>query len=251
MAGWEEGASLRGFEIMPGVCSSYHRWINTTDQKLVELELFKAADGDSSPTYVTQSFVDRIKVNGITGLRFKHIGYVISDPSEAVFPPAPPLSKPSPRKGPKARILALPPDLGAELAADGEKLRAELAVLLDASAAEVLPRLMAYLEAGKASFVRTPVQVQVSLCQGLGRVYGDLFVQAFGWQHRLLEIKRGYRYDAIVSPDQRYAVPLSLYIRQQLEAPPSQTPTLKLQYNMVAAGRLPPPPHPDAPLVMA
>ncbi len=222
------------------------RWINVVEpQVLAERWEALCVPASTDPMasrhlLLTDVFVDRFHNLGLRGIDFKHVGYIVADPSQAVpKPPAPlpPPPKPSKRKPPKLTSGPLPAEEQIEIAAAGAKWRQRVQLPSDASPEMTLQRLTEELRRLRPMFGTIGAEERIDVSLGLSAIYGELLRSACGWSWAELHQSRSKRWIAMLAPLGTHALALLPYMQQQIQ---SEAPTLTLLFNMIVAGQLPP-----------
>lgn len=220
-------------------------WLNLAEPRAIkeawELICVPMVTHDSAARHIllTDVVVDRIKKVGLYGLDFKHVGYVVTDASQAVpKPPDPPKPPPKPNKGkpPKLTSGLLPADEQIEIAEVSAKWRQRLQLAPDANPQTILQRITEEMQKLRPAFWTISAEERIDASLGLSAIYGELLHSACGWSWAELRASRSKRWIAVLAPTGNHALALVPYVQQQIQ---SEAPTVALLFNMIAAGDLP------------
>jgi hypothetical protein len=219
-------------------------WLNIVDRSALEWDVFCIPNSTDPSTprrfFVTDLFVDRVQQLGLRGLEFKHVGYIVGNASEAVpKPPAPPppAAKASKRKPPKLSSGPLSAGEQIEMAAAGAVCRQRLQLPPDANPETVLQRITEEMQKLRPVLSTISADERIDTLLGLSAIYGDLLRSACGWSWAEVREGRSKRWIAALAPSGTHALALLPYVQKQIQ---SETPTVTLLFNMIAAGQLPP-----------
>ena len=129
-----------------------------------------------------------------------------------------------------------------QLAANAMRARNSLQLSAAVSDEQILAALHAAVEQVRPSFASLKPNVQHNMTVSLGSLWGVLLCNATPW--RWCELLRGEAEEgflAIVSPDASYAIsPVDFFTALLTQAPENADNTVRLLFNMIVAGQLPP-----------
>lgn len=218
---------------------TYFEWINTDDTRLLDVEI-ACARPQGGMVIVTDTFVKKVRAAGLVGLTFSPCGFVVSDYSAAV-----PRRRAKPRtKGtsgmsalPIASIHPLPVSDARLLEAAGRHLRLRLHLGSNATIEATLAALLTECANPDSTTAAGDAVGSSERAMALAAVFGDLVCRTRGWSWVELRVEPDGRWPAVAPPAGTHALAVVPFIHKQLS---SDAPTLRLLFNLIAAGQLPP-----------
>jgi hypothetical protein len=214
-------------------------WINVIDTSAYDFDMF-TIKGISGSLAFSEALRDRFMGLECNGLEFRDVGYVVDSSAQAVPPPsrsvaASTVAKPTA----KAQVLALSTRQRQTLESAGKRFAARVQLLLEDNDEAVLDALTQEVQRLRPRWQELSYDKQEELLQELSYAFGDLLRRRCAWQWVNLRYPTVNSYYGVASQNKKYAIYLAPFFNREINNA-NEPPTLKLLFNMIHAGNLPP-----------
>jgi hypothetical protein len=235
----DSSSDVEGYELEGQKLLSWVNWINVKYEDPNSSVLFTLKGMRQNQLFISNHMKEVLDSLKLVGLIFKHIGYLISDPADAVPPPPKPIPKPLTSSKPLTppKLVELKVSEREALEKAGVSLLQRLNIGIGATDQELLRALSGEIERLRPGFEQLPAETRYEIAMALSYPYGELLRLRQGW--RWAGIKRAGlgTFFGVVSPDDTHAMYLASFMSRQLLAEET-APVLELTFNMIKSGTL-------------